>query len=1045
MTSSNCAIIFAPSLLEFPLAVGSLSSAEFSNKLQQEIARVSRVIQLMIDGYSEIFERLCLVESNSNSSIKKVNSVLRSRIVLKGDNQSSLPKALFENLQEESLPAVFGCLVPKLGDSLTQWSAPKLRNFEELRRAPTASNENEEMKLVTEAGERMKMHNLRVEVNDVSLFADFIKASGFTRAVPELDEMFELAGKALGMLGTWIVHEGQDIFRRWFFSPEWFASKFNTTAPAIDQLKRLIEDNVRPLKSEGHRCILLEHITRGLLGQYCLVFASRAQALKALRIEELKLKLRLKEDEELVMNMFCDVLRLAQSSTHYLNQEVMTVLGAVPMLFSLDLKDLSPAVKTIAKYIGTSDAHMALSELLALRKDRKHEDVVLPMLKVHEKLKDKPQNNSRWVLDIQIRSVTLLEQQDKKKCDVNLHFRLGAATVESTTLKDVWSQQTSWASVQRQFDSVLFDVRLGSFITSKAVGVAHLDTDTIRQELILNSNMALSEATTEEEKVADVVSTLGSANVMAKFKATNKASLVVDALLTQGYFNVDLDICQDHQVTGVLSLALRYIRDPWIDMSQALKNIGAEDHDTLWELNGDPRAEDLKDCVFKLRDIPDRWHIGVNQYLDKDHKDQEIANGFMAMLAALKDLYYMPDPRWHLLRDRIEIGLVKATRNCGNSSVSMGLAQAYLSKEMLKPNGHRTVAFLNCGTGGVKMQMYACKGGPVFAMMEAKPRKCSISVIQIEGYVPKKKLLDAQGEEFPIKADIFCSMLDQELTKAPWNRAELQAPMRKFLNNQNDQHPEVFAFVTGSIRGYWERKDLPSSEKVGLETVVAQIFRDRAKPASSILHPNEENYFIPQEDEGAMELLAVQSMYKAIGSILPQFSGVDVLASLGIGTGSSQWTEQTDTVSIGHGMISQYLLSNLGRTIVRNYQDPVKFETFLTKLEQSTRPAIALKSGCLLQLYDKKVGDALRTRLCFGDPVPEDEPESRSLARVCAEAGAALKASEHYLKAEIRGGRMVFMSPYPGDRSFQEYATEGKPEEWVENPMLSPLASSSSS
>lgn len=73
--------------------------------------------------------------------------------------------------------------------------------------------------------------------------------------------------------------------------------------------------------------------------------------------------------------------------------------------------------------------------------------------------------------------------------------------------------------------------------------------------------------------------------------------------------------------------------------------------------------------------------------------------------------------------------------------------------------------------------------------------------------------------------------------------------------------------------------------------------------------------------------------------------------------------------------------------------------------------------------------------MCFGDPIPEEEEESRSLARVCAEAGAALKSAEHFLQARIENGRVIFSSPHPGDKSSQEYATDGKVEDWQENPL----------
>jgi len=460
MTSANSATIFSPSLLEYPQNEGS------PEKIKEELARRARVIQVLIDGYSPIFERLESIEKASLNCIKKVNAMLRNRQILnKTDNHSSLPK-FFENLQEEILPAVFGALVPKLGESLSHWAAPKPRTFEELRKLSTSDIADVD---------RVNMHNLRVEANDVSLVADVIKTAGFTRAISELDEMFEMAGKALNMLSNWVVYVAQGIFLRGCFTQEWCTNKF-ATKPVIEQLQQLIEDNVRPLKSEGHRGIVLEHVTRGILGQYCLVFAAKAQALRNLKIDEQQLRIRLKQDEELLVTMLSVVLRLAQPRANELNQEVSGVLSSIPMLFCPELKELSAAVKTIAKYIGPQDAHAAVSELLALRSQRKHEEIVLPTLKVHEKLRDKEkphQKKSHWLLDLQIQNVTIFDATERKRCDVTLSFKSGTTVIETTLLKDVLAQQASCASAQLPFDSVSFEVRVGLF-KSKLVGTAQL-------------------------------------------------------------------------------------------------------------------------------------------------------------------------------------------------------------------------------------------------------------------------------------------------------------------------------------------------------------------------------------------------------------------------------------------------------------------------------------------------------------------------------------------------------------------------------------------
>jgi len=46
------------------------------------------------------------------------------------------------------------------------------------------------------------------------------------------------------MLAHWIVVEAQEIFRQFFFTPEWLANKHNTTIPAIEQLQKLAEVHI---------------------------------------------------------------------------------------------------------------------------------------------------------------------------------------------------------------------------------------------------------------------------------------------------------------------------------------------------------------------------------------------------------------------------------------------------------------------------------------------------------------------------------------------------------------------------------------------------------------------------------------------------------------------------------------------------------------------------------------------------------------------------------------------------------------------------------
>lgn len=59
-------------------------------------------------------------------------------------------------------------MVPKLGDALPTWSAPKLHTFEELKKGVSPSSTNDELKLIGESLVRMKVNELCQGANDLS-------------------------------------------------------------------------------------------------------------------------------------------------------------------------------------------------------------------------------------------------------------------------------------------------------------------------------------------------------------------------------------------------------------------------------------------------------------------------------------------------------------------------------------------------------------------------------------------------------------------------------------------------------------------------------------------------------------------------------------------------------------------------------------------------------------------------------------------------------------------------------------------------------------
>lgn len=105
-----------------------------------------------------------------------------------------------------------------------------------------------------------------------------------------------------------------------------------------------------------------------------------------------------------------------------------------------------------------------------------------------------------------------------------------------------------------------------------------------------------------------------------------------------------------------------------------------------------------KNMIFPLKHIPDNWQNVLSKSRETDcaAKNFRIISCAHDTLVTLKDLYYMPHPGWHAVRDKVKIGLYKETETCGNTSVAMGLAVRYFQNNPTK----QVVVFVNCGSGG---------------------------------------------------------------------------------------------------------------------------------------------------------------------------------------------------------------------------------------------------------------------------------------------------------------------------------------------------------
>ncbi len=323
-------------------------------------------------------------------------------------------------------------------------------------------------------------------------------------------------------------------------------------------------------------------------------------------------------------------------------------------------------------------------------------------------------------------------------------------------------------------------------------------------------------------------------------------------------------------------------------------------------------------------------------------------SGFQAMFSTVSKLYFFSkNPRWLVVRDKVCLGLIKDTKKHGNTSVSMGAANEFVRNipntdligSSISNGADRIfVGFLNCGTGGVKYQLYCLEKGILYIYVEYKPKEgiaASPNGLKVMDYIPKKEILMTDNQKL-LKANM--EYVDTELVpqgvKCHW-----------------------FAFITGPWREAWEKAS--PEQRRGHEEKAIEFFGcvPFIKPLAK------KTFFMHQDDEGTLELNGTQQMYKNLldSNLLDK---VKVIGSFGIGRGSCQWMiEKLDgTYELtGHnaGMTDDVRLAGVGQVITNGYKDVNKFNRFLDVLETTLKnglvPVIALKSGCTILLEKNKV------------------------------------------------------------------------------------------
>lgn len=361
--------------------------------------------------------------------------------------------------------------------------------------------------------------------------------------------------------------------------------------------------------------------------------------------------------------------------------------------------------------------------------------------------------------------------------------------------------------------------------------------------------------------------------------------------------------------------------------------------------------EDYRSMIVPLGQVVDQNYSRIMNTLPVDGDGTVVA--LRAILTMWNCIWHTPNDGWRRVRAKIKLAMVKETKTCGNTSVSMGAAKLYFDKNQDKTS----VGFVNSGSGGNKYQLYArLENGNISVEYEYKPKKgSSPQRASAGGYIPA--LGDALEDSENMR------MLANEIVAFRVGAEKLGRPCG-----------EILAFVTGKFRNHWEIQEPEFKKKMDtkMDEHFGSVANESIRPAFG------STFVLAQNDEGDLEAIGTTDMYKNL--IKSRFinSGFGVIGVCGIGQGSvqikcqSQDEKDCGRVNYSPGMSKPAGLADLPWTavpLIRLFMDNI-----VKWADECEEPAIALKSGCMLFVGFPEGRKTLDAMLYVEKPVEPIEP-----------------------------------------------------------------------